>query len=313
MKKKNKFAVTVRPPWSNEDRLSIKWFAMNILVTGSNGQLGSELRDLGPAYPDFRFFFTDKEDLDVTSGDAVYKYLKKNDIGCLINCVGYTAVDLAEDDREGAALLNTAAAKSMAEATARTHALMVHVSTDYVFEGKGFRPYTENDTASPRTIYGKTKLEGEIEVIFNAKRSVIIRTSWLYSSHGSNFVKTILGKAATEKELRVVYDQVGTPTYAADLARAILHMIPRLPSRVRGEIYNYSNEGVASWFDFAKAILDFSGADCRLLPVLTKDIEAAAARPHYSVLNKDRIKREFGLDIPYWRDSLKACLGKLKE
>lgn len=272
--------------------------------------MGSELKDLAPSYPGFRFFFADKQELDVTNGEGVYKFLKKNGIACLINCVGYTAVDQAEDDRGGANLLNTVAARAMAEGTARVGATMVHISTDYVFEGKSFRPYTESDTANPKTIYGKTKLEGEIEVIFNAKRALIIRTSWLYSSYGSNFLKTILEKCRTEKELRVVYDQVGTPTYARDLARAILDIIPRLPQKLRAEVYNYSNEGVASWYDFAKAILETAGMDCKLIPVLGKEIQAVAQRPHYSVLDKTRIKRDFGLDIPHWRDSLKECMQK---
>ena len=286
---------------------------MNILITGSNGQLGSEFQELAAGYPAFRFFFTDKDDLDVTSGEAIYKYIKKNQVNCLINCVGYTAVDRAEDDRAAASLLNTAAAKFMAEATARAGVLMVHISTDYVFEGKGFRPYTENDTASPKTIYGKTKLEGEIEVIFNAKKALIIRTSWLYSSHGNNFVKTILKKAHSEKELRVVFDQIGTPTYARDLAGVILAMIPRLPAKMRTEVYNFSNEGVASWYDFAKAIVDHGKLDCKLIPVLSRDIQAPAIRPHFSVLDKSRIKRDFGVDIPHWHDSLLECLEKIRQ
>lgn len=284
---------------------------MNLLVTGSNGQLGSEFRDLAPAYPAFRFFFTDKEELDVTDGEAVLRYLKKQGIDCLVNCVGYTAVDRAEDDRAGASLLNTLAARVLAEATAKAGAIMVHVSTDYVFEGKGFRPYTEGDTANPKTIYGKTKLEGEIEVIFNAKKALIIRTSWLYSTYGHNFLKTILEKCRTEKELRVVYDQVSTPTYARDLAKAILDIIPRVPQKIRAEVYNYSNEGVGSWYDFAKAILEISGLDCKLVPVLSKDIQAAAIRPHYSVLDKSRIKKDFQLEIPHWRDSLRECMQKV--
>ena len=285
---------------------------MNVLVTGSNGQLGSEIRGLAPEYAGFRFFFTDKDELDVTNGEAVSRFLKKNSIACLINCVGYTAVDKAEGDRAGASLLNTMAARILAESTAKAGAMMVHVSTDYVFEGKGFRPYTENDTANPKTIYGKTKLEGEIEVIFNAKKALIIRTSWLYSSHGNNFLKTILEKCRTEQELRVVYDQVGTPTYARDLARAILEIIPGVPPKMRGEVYNFSNEGVASWYDFAKAILEIGGINCKLVPVLSKDIQAAATRPHYSVLDKSRLKKDFGLEIPHWRDSLVECMQKMR-
>jgi dTDP-4-dehydrorhamnose reductase len=287
-------------------------YSMNILVTGSDGQLGSEIRKLAPDYAGYRFFFTDKDELDATNGEAVYKFLKKNGVSCLINCVGYTAVDRAEEDRPGASLLNTTAARTLAEATAKAGAMMVHISTDYVFEGKGFRPYTENDTANPKTIYGKTKLEGEIEVIFNAKKALIIRTSWLYSSYGNNFLKTILEKCGSEKELRVVFDQVGTPTYARDLARAILDILPKVPPKMRAEVYNYSNEGVGSWYDFAKAILEISGINCKLVPVLSKDIKAAAMRPHYSVLDKARIKKDFGLEIPHWRDSLVECMQQMR-
>lgn len=284
---------------------------MNILITGSKGQLGNEFRELAPQYSKYQFFLTDVEELDITNPDRVYKYLKTNKIECVINCAGYTQVDKAEDDKPSASLLNSTATKYLAEATSRVGAMLVHISTDYVFEGKNYKPYTENDTANPKSIYGKTKLDGEIEVMFNAKRAIIIRTSWLYSSFGQNFVKTILEKAKTEKELKVIFDQIGTPTYARDLARVILEIIPKVPSKVRGEIYNFSNEGVASWYDFARAILEIKGIDCRVIPVLTRDFPQTAQRPQYSVLNKSRIKKDFGVEIPYWRDSLKECLAKL--
>ncbi|MEE4176879.1 MAG: dTDP-4-dehydrorhamnose reductase, partial [Bacteroides sp.] len=261
---------------------------MNILITGSNGQLGSEFRELAPSSPQHQFFFTDVEELDVTNPDKVYKYMKANKIECVVNCVGYTQVDKAEDDRPQATLLNATATKYLAEASSRVGAMLVHISTDYVFEGKNFKPYTENDTANPKSIYGKSKLDGEIEVMFNAKRAIIIRTSWLYSASGHNFVKTILEKAKTEKELKVIFDQIGTPTYARDLAKVILEIIPKVPSKVRGEIYNFSNEGVASWYDFAKAIIEIKGLDCKVIPVLTKDFPQNAQRPQYSVLNKSR-------------------------
>ncbi len=284
---------------------------MNILITGSNGQLGAEFKDLEAAFSKHSFFFTDINNLDVTDADKVNKFIKSNKIECVINCVGFTQVDRAEEDRARAILLNSTATKYIAEATAAYGALMVHISTDYVFDGKNHKPYTENDTANPKSIYGKSKLDGEIEVMFNAKRAIIIRTSWLYSSYGHNFVKTILEKAKTEKELRVVFDQIGTPTYARDLAKAILEIIPKIPAKVRGEIYNYSNEGVASWYDFACAITDIKGLGCRLVPVLTKDYQQVAQRPLYSVLNKSHIKKDFGIEIPYWRDSLRDCLAKL--
>lgn len=291
--------------------LIIKIRLMNLLVTGSNGQLGSELKALAVGYPSYRFIFTDKEELDITNAEQVHKFFKKNKVECLVNCAGYTAVENAEEDKDSATLLNATAVRHLAEASAKTGALMIHISTDYVFEGKQFRPYTEGDTANPKTIYGKTKFDGEIEVIFNAKRALIIRTSWLYSSFGQNFVKTVLEKARKENELRVVFDQIGTPTYAADLARAILDVIPKVPLKIRAEVYNFSNEGVASWFDFAKAIIDIKGIDCQVVPILSKDIQTRAIRPHYSVLDKTRIKKDFGLVIPHWRESLGRCLEKL--
>ncbi len=284
---------------------------MIILVTGSNGQLGSEIRELAPAYSDYLFHFTDQDTLDVSDADKVLKYIKKNHIQAVINCAAFTSVDLAEDNKPAAMQANSIGAKNLAEASAKAGALLIHLSTDYVFEGKMHRPYTENDTALPKTIYGKTKLEGEIEVIFNAKQALIIRTSWLYSSHGHNFVKTILKKAAEEKEIRVVYDQISSPTYAGDLATAILDIIPRVPKRLRAEVYNYSNEGVASWYDLAKAIVEIKGLDCRVVPILSKEIQTPAIRPHYTLLHKGRIKNDFGLSIPYWRDSLEKCLEKL--
>ncbi|MFP4064808.1 MAG: dTDP-4-dehydrorhamnose reductase [Bacteroidales bacterium] len=282
---------------------------MQILVTGSLGQLGMELQSLAAHYPDYSFLFTDRASLDVTDGEAVRKFFKKQRIDCLINCAGHTGVDQAEADVENAHFVNAKAAGHLAEAASKAGALMVHLSTDYVFDGKGCRPYTEGDPANPRSVYGKSKLDGELEVLFNAKRSVIFRTSWLYSSHGNNFMKSILKQASAKDELKVVYDQVGTPTYARDLARTILDLLPAFPSRIRGEIYNYSNEGVASWYDFARAILEMKGSACRVIPVTTAELPVVAARPHYSVLDKSRIKRDFGVQVPYWRDSLRDCLS----
>lgn len=284
----------------------------NILVTGGKGQLGQTLQDLASAYGQYNFRFTDKEELDVTSAEDVKRYLKNNPCDCLINCAGYTSVDGAEDDSAAASLLNAKAAGILAEATAKKGALMVHLSTDYVFDGKKSRPYSEGDSANPRSVYGKSKLDGEIEVIFNAKRAIIIRTSWLYSSHGKNFVKTIREKAGEEKEIKVVVDQIGTPTSASDLGMAILHMLPTIPSRMRGEIFNYSNEGVASWYDVAMAVVEMEGLDCKVIPVMTREVSSRAERPHYSVLDKSRIKKEYALQIPHWRNSLRVCLDALK-
>ncbi len=284
---------------------------MHILVTGSKGQLGSELNELAPAYQEHSFFFTDREELDVRDGEAIYKFMKANKIKCLINAAGYTAVDQAEENPEQAQQLNAMAVGKMAEAAARLDALIVHISTDYVFDGKLSRPYTENDTAGPRTSYGKSKLNGELEILFNAKRALIIRTSWLYSKFGNNFVKAILKTAGEKKEVKVVFDQIGSPTWARDLAATIMELIPGLPVRMRTEIYNYSNEGVASWFDFAKAIVDIRELDCRLIPVHSSEMKSLAVRPHFSVLDKSRIKKDFGIQIPYWRDSLSRCLESM--
>jgi len=285
---------------------------MNILVTGSLGQLGNEFQALAPQYKDFKFFFTDKEDLDITKTDKLEKFVKSNKINCIINCAAYTSVDQAENDKPNATLLNATAVKNMAEIASQANALLIHFSSDYVFDGKNFKPYTENDTAAPKTIYGKTKLDGEIEVIFNAKRALIFRTSWLYSSFGNNFVKTIFEKAKSSKSLDVVFDQIGTPTYARDLAMAVLNIIPKVNPKIRTEIYNYSNEGVASWYDFAWEIVAMSGFKCKVNPILTKDYPTPAQRPSFSLLNKSKVKKDFSLEIPHWKDSLQECLKLLK-
>ncbi len=284
---------------------------MNLLVTGSQGQLGSELQALEKEYPQYTFFFTDLKELDITRETETAHFIKNNKIEVVINCAGYTAVEKAESDKQQAMLINATGAKNIAQACGKSNALLIHISTDYVFEGKSYKPYTENDTASPKSIYGKTKLDGEIEVIFNAKRALIFRTSWLYSTFGKNFVKTIAEKARSEKELKVVYDQIGTPTYAADLARAILDIIPKVPAKIRTEIYNYSNEGVASWYDFAQAIVHIKKLDCTIEPVLSKDFPTEAQRPFFTVLNKGRVKKDFGITIPHWRQSLEVCLSRL--
>lgn len=284
---------------------------MQILVTGSNGQLGNELRDISSQHSNYEFIFTDIEELDITSEDAVKDFFNGHKIDCVINCAGYTAVELAESDQSGANLLNARAVGYLADTAASHGAVLFHISTDYVFDGKNHRPYTEQDTPSPLSSYGKSKLNGELELIFNPGKNIILRTSWLYSSYGHNFVKTILGKAANGDEIRVVYDQIGTPTYAADLAAAILFVIPRLPSKFRSVIYNYSNEGVASWYDFAHAILEFKGLNNKIVPVLSREFKTAAARPLYSVLDKARFRKDFDSGIPHWRDGLRRCLEKM--
>jgi dTDP-4-dehydrorhamnose reductase len=286
---------------------------MNILITGANGQLGSEIREISPMFKDLNFTFTDIDELDITNYNALGKFFLKNKFDCIINCAGYTAVDKAEAETEMAMRLNATAVKNLAEFSSTYNSLFVHVSTDYVFDGKNYKPYSEGDLTNPKSAYGKTKLEGEVEIIFNAQKAVIFRTSWLYSSYGNNFVKAILKNAKEKGALNVVNDQIGSPTYAKDLAKAILDIIPIYKAESKFEILNYSNEGVCSWYDFAKEIIEIAGIDCPITPIESKDYPTAATRPFYSVLNKAKIRKQFGISIPHWKDSLKECLNLLKE
>jgi len=284
---------------------------MNILITGANGQLGSEIKELSPQYKDLNFTFTDVDELDITNYVALGKYFAKNKFQCIINCAAYTAVDKAESEKAKAIQINATAVKYLAEYSSSQNALFVHVSTDYVFDGRSCKPYSEGDMTNPKSVYGKTKLDGEVEVIFNAQKSIIFRTSWLYSSYGSNFVKTII-KAANEKgALNVVYDQIGNPTYAKDLAKTILDIVPTYHAQNKSEIYNYSNEGVTSWYDFAKEITEMADIKCSISPIETKDYPTPAVRPQYSVLNKSKIKKQFNIVIPHWKDSLRECIRKI--
>lgn len=284
---------------------------MKILVTGANGQLGSEIKDLAPEYKNYEFTYIDIEDLDITDISKVEAYFKKNKFEVIINCAAYTAVDKAESDKDKVIALNSVAVKTLTEIAAKQKALLVHISTDYVFDGRNFKPYLETDLTNPKSLYGKSKLDGEVEVLFNTHWAIVIRTSWLYSSHGNNFVKTMMKIAKENGIINVVSDQVGTPTYAADLAKAILDIIPKVKQKNKFEIYNYSNEGVCSWYDFAQEIMDIAKINCKINPIETKEYPTAAVRPHYSVLNKSKIKKEFGISIPYWKHSLEKCIKKL--
>jgi len=283
----------------------------NILVTGANGQLGNEFRKIAPGCDDYRFTLTDIGELDILDNKAVSRFLAVHSFDCIINCAGYTAVDKAETEREKAMEVNAVAVKNLAAAANEHHALLVHISTDYVFDGYNHRPYLETDRENPISWYGTTKLEGERKVLMHAGKALIIRTSWLYSSSGTNFLRTILQKGRQQEELRVVCDQIGTPTWAADLARAILSLLPRSDVNEK-RIYHYSNEGVCSWYDFAKEIIEMAGIDCRIVPIPTSEFPTAARRPFYSVLDKGKIKKDFGIEIPYWRESLKRCMEILK-
>jgi len=284
----------------------------NILVTGASGQLGSEIRELSSNY-EYNFFFTNKDELDITHESRISDFTKQNNINTIINCAAYTAVDKAEDEVEIATKINYHALNNLARVSRDNNIKLVHISTDYVFDGKNYRPYVETDTTNPQSVYGQTKLDGEKELLeINPINSIIIRTSWLYSSFGNNFVKTMLRLANTHDELGVIYDQVGTPTYARDLAKTILDILPIINNK-DVEIFNYSNEGVLSWYDFAKEIMKMAKIESTIKPIETKEYPTPATRPHYSLLNKSKIKDYFHIVIPFWKDSLKECLVKLGE
>ena len=281
-----------------------------VLVTGAAGQLGSEIREIAPAEG---YIFADRSVLDISDKEVMALFIDLNDIDTIINCAAYTAVDKAEEDVENADLINHIAIKNMAEIAREKGLKLVHVSTDYVFDGKNYKPYTEEDRPNPTGVYGKTKLAGEEAMMKIAPRnSIIIRTSWVYSSFGNNFVKTMLKLGKERDELGVIYDQIGTPTYAADLVAAILEILPKIDNP-KPEIYHYSNEGAISWYDFAKEIMKMAKLSCQINPIETWQYPTPAKRPHYSLLNKAKIKKDFDLTIPYWKDSLSACLTKLGE
>ena len=281
-----------------------------VLVTGSKGQLGSELKDL---VSDENFYFTDRDTLDIADKEAVEKFCKENSIDTIINCAAYTAVDKAEEDVENAEKINHLAVKYLAEVAKENGIKLVHVSTDYVFDGENFKPYVESDATNPNGVYGSTKLAGEEAIKkVNPHNTIIIRTSWVYSSFGANFVKTMLRLGKERDALGVIFDQVGTPTYAKDLAQAILDILPKIKSETV-EIYNYSNEGVLSWYDFAKEIMKMAKIACKVNPIETKAYPTPAKRPHYSLLNKAKIKETFKIEIPYWKDGLDDCLRNMGE
>ena len=288
---------------------------MKILVTGAFGQLGNEIKCLTTKYPDWQFLFTDVDSLDITNENELEAWFQNNKPDFVINCAAYTAVDKAESDIETAEKVNELAPKLIGKFSKKSGAKLIQISTDYVFDGESFNPYSEEAKVNPKSVYGETKLQGEKNCFEENPQTVIIRTSWLYSAFGNNFVKTMLRLGKDRGQLNVVYDQVGTPTYAADLANAILEIIAiaaKNPEKFVPGIYHYSNEGVASWYDFAKAVFDISGVHCNVNPVLSDQFPTAAKRPNYSVLNKWRIKNVFGITVPYWRDSLKICVERLK-
>lgn len=285
-----------------------------ILITGAKGQLGSEINRITKSYLDFDFEFTDVEELDITKPEEIEDFIENKNFDYLINCAAYTAVDKAEEDTGFASLLNKSAVGFLAKAAKKHNVAMVHVSTDYVFDGSKHTPYNESDPTCPDSAYGQTKEEGEKEFLSSGVDGIIIRTSWLYSGFGNNFVKTMLRLGKERDELRVIFDQIGTPTFAADLAKAILDILivaNKDATKLKPAIYHYSNEGVASWYDFTRAIVDLAKLSCKILPIETKDYPLPANRPFYSVMNKALIKETFSIEIPYWRDSLFVCLSDL--
>ena len=273
-----------------------------ILVTGSNGQLGNELRVLLGD----RAVYVDRDDLDLTDRGAVERFMQTGDFSYVVNCAAYTAVDRAEEEKRQCAAVNIDAVKNLAMAADANGAKIIHISTDYVFDGTNHRPYKESDKVNPISQYGTTKRQGETSLLALAPESIIIRTAWLYSSYGNNFIKTMLRLADSQKEVRVVCDQIGTPTYARDLARAILRIL-RSHQWVAG-IFHFTDEGVASWYDFAHAIYRIAGKKVKLTPIPTEDFPTPATRPAYSVLDRSRIKATYGVEIPHWEESLEDCM-----
>ena len=287
---------------------------MNILITGANGQLGTEMHNLSAQHPNHTYFFTDVAELDITNREAVQRFVTDNAVDLIVNCAAYTNVDKAEEDEPTARLINADAVENLAHASQTTNdqrptTKIIHISTDYVFSGDEHLPCREDDPVAPRTAYGRTKLEGEQRLLAACPDAVIIRTAWLYSPYGNNFVKTMLRLGRERDELRVVYDQIGTPTCAADLAAAIYAVI-EAPEWHPG-IYHFTNEGVCSWFDFTVEILRQAGITCRVVPIRSEEYAYKTPRPKYSVLDKTKIKKTFHITIPEWQDSLAKCLVRL--
>lgn len=287
---------------------------MNILVTGANGQLGNEMRIVSAGSTD-RYIFTDVAELDITDAGAVEKMVRDNDVKVIINCAAYTNVDAAEDNPELAELLNAKAVENLAAAIQKNEGTLIHVSTDYVFGGDPYNtPCREDQKGTPTGVYGLTKLHGEQAIAATGCKHIILRTAWLYSEFGRNFVKTMLSLTATKPELKVVFDQCGTPTYALDLAQTIFHIVENRKYEGNEGIYHFSNEGVCSWYDFTQMIACYAGhTDCHIRPCHSDEFPSKVKRPAYSVLDKSKIKAVFGIDIPYWTDSLQKCIHNLQQ
>ena len=281
---------------------------LNVLVTGSNGQLGSEVKELSSEY-EYNFFFTDRDNLDISNQETIKNFVQTNDINIIINCAAYTAVDKAENDVQKAFEINADGARNLAQTCDKNNTVLIHISTDFVFNGEASKPYKETDQTNPISVYGKSKLKGEEEIIQIFEKYFIIRTSWLYSEYGNNFMKTMIRLSKQRNELSIVSDQIGTPTYAKDLAEVILDII-NTNAKQYGT-YHYSNEGVLSWYDFAKTIFEITNINITLNPIQTDAYPTLAKRPHFSVLDKTKIKLTLDIKIPHWKDSLKKAILNL--
>jgi len=285
----------------------------NILITGSKGQLGSEIQELSSGYPNFRFFFTDIDELDISSMDLINEFIKYKQINYIVNCAAYTNVDQAEENEGLARLINADAVKNLATVASENKITLIHISTDYVFSGENFKPYSEDQKAQPIGVYGQTKFEGEKFVRNICRQHIIIRTSWLYSPFGKNFLKTMINLGREKNSLKVVADQIGSPTYSYDLAEAILNIIQHLTNNNQFNdfgTYHYSNEGVCSWYDFATEIQLIAKNQCKIKSIESKDFQTLAKRPYYSLLNKSKIKHIFMLEIPHWRSRIEHCIKR---
>jgi dTDP-4-dehydrorhamnose reductase len=286
---------------------------MNVLITGSKGQLGLELENLGHQFPDFNLFCTDKFSLNILSFEETEQYVLKNKIDVMVNCAAYTDVNKAEDEFEMADEVNHLAVRNLGLIAKKHHLKLIHISTDYVFDGNSEIPYKESDATNPQNAYGVTKLNGEKALMeINPQHSIIIRTSWLYSEFGNNFVKSMLKLSKEKESITVVSDQIGSPTYAKDLALAILQIIPAINNE-NIQIYHYANKGQCSWFDFASAIMKIAAQNCEVLPIPSSAYKTKAKRPKYSLLNTDKIQHAFNLEIPNWEDALRECVLKNKK
>lgn len=282
----------------------------NILVTGANGQIGMELRALSGQTSGHSWLFTDREELDLSQPEQIALFFDRHHIDVCVNCAAYTAVDRAESEPEPAARINAQAAGEIAEACRRQDALLIHFSSDYVYHNGLNRPLKEDDPADPQSVYAQTKLAGDLAALSANPKTIVLRTSWVYSAFGHNFVKTMLRLGREREEVRVVCDQIGAPTYARDLASVVLYLLDA--ENTPAGIYNYSNEGVCSWYDFARAIFEIAGIPCQVTPITTAEFPTPARRPPFSVLDKSKFKTTFHQPIPYWRDSLRECLAVLQ-